>query len=170
MEDVTMGKRGSSYPALKRLAQRPGDDAITAFQLPAHAELNLSSAQSAEIIAEHFSSISQEYQPLDLSLLPPNIQGALRNCNQKLAPRLSVSDVHAQIIRAKKPNGLVPGDLPKRLVKFCSAELAYPVTLIFNNISTSAVYPKLWKEEHQIAIPKVHPPETEDDLRDPLIK
>ena len=59
MQEVTEGKRGSSYPAMKRLSLRPGDER----QLPEHAELNLSSAQSAEIIANHFSVISQEYLP-----------------------------------------------------------------------------------------------------------
>ena len=45
--EVTAGKRGSSYPAIKRLGLRPGDSAQTVFQLPGHAELGLSSAQSA---------------------------------------------------------------------------------------------------------------------------
>ena len=52
--EVTEGKRGSSYPAIKRLGLRPGDSAQAVFPLPAHAELGLSSAESAEAIAEHF--------------------------------------------------------------------------------------------------------------------
>ena len=165
MDMVTEGKRGSSYPALKRMCQRPGDDSQTGFQLPAHTELNLSAAQSAEIIAEHFSSISQEYHPLDLTLLPPNIQSFLEDCDQNLAPKLTTSEVHARIIKAKKPNGVVPGDLPKRLVTFCAASLSSPVTTIFNTITSSAEYPKPWKIEYQIALPKVYPPENEDELR-----
>ena len=43
--------------------------------------------------------------------------------------------------------------------------LAYPVTDIFNLITQTAVYPPQWKVEHQIAIPKVFPPESENELR-----
>ena len=48
------------------MSVRPGEPTQASFQLPGHAELNLSSAQSAEIIAEHFSKISQEYSPLNV--------------------------------------------------------------------------------------------------------
>ena len=63
--EVTEGKRGSCYPALKRLGLRPGEETQSGFQLPEHAEHSLSSAQSAEIIANLFSAISQEYALLN---------------------------------------------------------------------------------------------------------
>ena len=115
---VSDGQRGSTYPALKRLGLRPGEEIQSGFQLPMHAEQNLSPAQSAELIAEHFSRISQEYEPLNIYNLPSNVQIFLHNSNQSLAPKLTVQDVHKRITQAKKPNGLVPGDLPKRLVKY----------------------------------------------------
>ena len=163
--EVSEGRRGSTYPALKRLGLRPGEEIQSGFQLPMHAEQNLSPAQSAEVIAEHFSRISQEYEPLNIYNLPPNVQSFVHTCNQSLAPKLTVQDVHKRITQAKKPNGLVPGDLPKRLVKHCSATLAVPVTAIFNRITTSAEYPNPWKIEEQNALAKVNPPESEDDLR-----
>jgi hypothetical protein len=165
MIEVTEGRRGSSYPALKRLGMRPGETSHAEFQLPGHVELNFSSAQSSEIIAEHFSRISQEYSPLDLCNLPPNVQMYLSNPDQSLAPKLNTQEVHSRIMKAKKPNGLVPGDLPKKLVQYCAAALAVPVTMIFNQITKSAHYPTQWKIEHQIALPKIFPPENEDDLR-----
>ena len=144
---------------------RPGDANQTSFHLPGHAEQNLSSAQSAEIIAEHFSKISQEYSPLDLSSLAPNVNTYLQNCDQSLAPILSTHDVYCRMIKAKKPNGLVPGDLPKKLVQQCASTLATPAAIIFNQITRCAEYPTRWKVEHQIALPKLFPPETEDQLR-----
>ena len=84
--EVTEGKRGSTYPAIKRMGVGPAEPTQAGFQLPAHAELNLSSAQSAEIIAEHFSKISQEYSPLNVSKLPPNVQLFLQKNYQILAP------------------------------------------------------------------------------------
>ena len=163
--EVKEGKRGSSYPTLKRMSGKPGDTSQTGFQLPSHVALNLSSAQSAEVIADHFSSISQEYPRLETQNLPPNVRTFLQNNDQTLAPKLSVSEVVLRIMKAKKPNGLVPGDLPKKLVKTCAATLAVPLTAIFNSISSRAVYPKQWKMEHQIALQKSALPESEDDLR-----
>ena len=150
---------------MKRLGLRPGDTAQTGFQLPGHAERNLTSAQLAEIIAEHFSAISQEYSPINVDFLPRNLQLFLQKNDNLLAPRLSPKDVQSRIIKAKKPHGLVPGDLPKKLVKKCAHILAHPVSIIFNQITVKAVYPKQWKIEHQIALPKSFPPETEDQLR-----
>ena len=37
--------------------------------------------------------------------------------------------------------------------------------MIFNKITKFAEYPKQWTIEHQIALAKVFPPETEDELR-----
>ena len=120
---------------------RPGENENAEFQLPSHSEQNLSAAQSAEIIAQHFSQISQEYSPLNLSSLPPNVQQYLSNTDQGLVPILSTRDVENRIIKAKKPNGLVPGDMPKKLVKYCPSLLAPPVRIIFNKITESAQYP-----------------------------
>ena len=64
-----------------------------------------------------------------------------------------------------KPKGLVPGDLPKKLVQTCKSLLAYPASVIFNQITKTSIYPSIWKIEHQIALPKVPGPETLDDLR-----
>ena len=54
---VTEGKLVSGYQALKKLSLRPGEVTQTGFQLPSHE--NLSQGQSAEVLAEHFSQISQ---------------------------------------------------------------------------------------------------------------
>ena len=80
-------------------------------------------------------------------------------------PALSVSAVKSRIRKAKKPLGIVCGDLPKKVVKNCVNELAYPAMLIFNKISETASYPLKWKIESQVPIPKTYPPEGLDDLR-----
>ena len=163
--EVVEGRRGSSYPALKKLGARPWDQSRDSFQLPAHQDQNLSPAESAEIIAAHFSSISQEYEPVSLYNLPPNIQDYLLSADQSVAPILTHEEVYRRIRKAKKPKGQVPGDLPPKLVKHCAHTLTPPVTAIFNNITTQAKYPSHWKIEQQLAIPKIIPPQNEDDLR-----
>ena len=160
---VSEGERGSIYPTLKKLSLRPGDSMNSGFKLPEHA--GLSSGEIAEIIATHFSNISQEYSPLDESRLPPNVRAWLMSNDHSLIPSLSVRAVEKKIIRAKKPNSSVPGDLPKKLVQRCVSSIAYPASIIFNTITRTAVYPSSWKVEHQVALPKVSVPEVLDDLR-----
>ena len=58
--EVLEGKRGSSYPALKRLGSRPYDEKSSQFHITSHTARNLTPEQSAEAIATHFSKISQE--------------------------------------------------------------------------------------------------------------
>ena len=164
--EVTEGKRGSTYGALKKLGLRPGEDTQSGFQLPEHIKNNLSSAQSAEVIADFFSSVSQEYSPLKITSLPQNVQSFLsRRPKNEIIPTLSDYQVYKKIIRSKKPNSSVPGDLPKKIVQQFPAELAVPVSKIFNYITTTAVYPAQWKTEYQIPLPKVQQPESEDELR-----
>ena len=139
--EVTEGRRGSTYPALKRLGLRPGETTNNCFQLPNHVAQNLSPAQSAEIIATHFSNISQEYEPLNIQKLPPNVQHHLFTQDKHMVPILSTNDVLKRIIKGKKPNSQVPGDLPNKLVKEFSSQLAIPATAIFNKISQSASFP-----------------------------
>ena len=89
-QEVIDGKRGSSYPILKRLAARPHAN-NTKFHLPSHADFT--AVQSAEVLADHFSSISQEYEPLSMMSLPPNIRNFLTQYESSAAPSLTVSDV-----------------------------------------------------------------------------
>ena len=117
-------------------------------------------------MAEYFSCISQEYLPLQLSTLPPCVQSYLSTpISNQIIPRLSEFDVYSKIVRAKKPKSSVPGDLPRKIVKNFAHRLAAPNAAIFNEITSSAVYPEQWKTEHQLPIPKLYPPQTEDDIR-----
>ena len=164
--EVMEGKRGSYYSAIKKLGLRPGETTQPSFQLPEHVESKLSSLESVELIADYFSSISQEYLPLEISALPPNVQSHLSTptCDQ-IIPRLSAFDVYCKIVRAKKPRSKVPGDLPRKIVKHFAHLIAPPNAAIFNTNTSTAVYPEQWKTEHQLPVPKVYPPQSEDDLR-----
>ena len=163
--EVREGKRGSCYAGLRKLGSQPGESSQTGFQLPNHAEQNLSNTDCAEKIATYFSKVSQEYPPVIVANLPPNIRAHLGNPEQNVAPELSYYDVFNKLVKAKKPNSMVPGDLPRKLIQRFPYELTLPISIIFNKISQSKDYPEQWKVERQIPIPKVHPPMSEDDLR-----
>ena len=124
--DVLEGRRGSAYPVIKRMGERPHDNNRDVVKLPNHAAQNYTPQQSVEIIAEHFSKISQEFSPLQISSLPPNIVAFLNTPDQPIVPCLSVNAVKKRIVKAKKPVRIVPGDLPRKLVQKCSDLIAIP--------------------------------------------
>ena len=164
LNEVSNGKRGSIYPTLKKLGLRPGSDEKRTFQLSDHIEKGFTPTQSVEAMAQHFSLISQEYQPLSMSNLPVVVQTFLKN-DESFPPELHVYDVYLRIKKAKKPNSQVPGDLPPKIVKKYPELLANPATMIFNKITKSASYPSCWKTEFQVPIPKIEAPESVEDIR-----
>ena len=165
-DEVLNGERNSSYAAIRRLGARPGDPEPSAmFTLQSHADKNLTARQSADIIADHFSSISQEYQPISIANFPPKMRTDLAHPNMSVVPCLTECEVYRKICRSKKPNSHVPGDLPKRIVKEFSCELTTPITIVYNSILKTLKYPRQWVQEHQVPIPKVYPPSSEDELR-----
>ena len=163
---MSQGKRGSSYSVIKKLGLRPGEVLQPSFQLPNHIMNDYSPAESAEILAEYFSSVSQEYSPLNILSLPPNIQAYLAAPTPAgLIPSLSEYDVYRKLRCAKKPTSSVLGDLPRKIIQHYATLLAEPSCVIFNTITHTSVYPDQWKVEHQVLIPKCFPPSSEEDIR-----
>ena len=71
---------GKAYSVLKKMGSQPGDCLDEgSFQLTEHVEANLSLAESAEKIAEHFALISQSYQPLDITKLPTYVKDIIED-------------------------------------------------------------------------------------------
>ena len=166
INDVKTGTKTSGYKALRKLGVRKGDTKDELFVLPNHSEQNLTEEEVAERIADYFSSISQEFEPLDIDKLPSKIRKSIDDGKSDPdIPKLEAYEVYRKIQKAKKPNSVIPGDIPKDIVKLFSPELAEPVAILFNKISSSSEYPRQWVIESQIAVPKVFPPTSEDDLR-----
>ena len=65
----------------------------------------------------------------------------------------------------KKTRSTLPIDIPDRLRRACSVELALPLTDIINISLTQAMYPKLWKQDWVPPAPKVTNPKVIKDLR-----
>ena len=78
---------------------------------------------------------------------------------------LSDYDVCIKLQKAKKPNSSVGCDVPIKIIKNFSVEISLPISKIFNKITKTQKYPKHWKVENGVAIPKINPPESERDLR-----
>ena len=166
--EVSEGKRGSSYPAIRKLGCRDFEvlDNNDGIEIPEFVEHNFSDEQSAEALADFFSSISQEFEPIDASSFHPKLKDELsKGATDTKIPILTDFDVYKKMSKAKKPHSTVPGDLKRILVKECGLELTEPVTKIYNEITRSKVFPRPWVQEQQVPIPKKNPPESLDDLR-----
>ena len=94
-------KRGSAYAGLRKLGQKPGEISKTGFQLPYFTEQNLSNLECAEMMANYFSTVSQEYTPSNLKNLPPYVQEYLGNPDLNISPILSHEDVWRKLKKAK---------------------------------------------------------------------
>lgn len=57
------------------------------------------------------------------------------------------------------------GDIFPQLINRSSAHLALPLTNIYNGITTTQEWPKIWKTEYVPPIPKKTIPETPDNLQ-----
>ena len=75
--NLVSSKNNSWLKHVKRIAARPGDQTSTTFSLPKHVEDNLSALESSNKICEFFSSISQEYSPLNTETLPQRAKDKL---------------------------------------------------------------------------------------------
>ena len=119
---------------------------------------HLSNKECADEIAQHFSSVSNEYLPIDYTQLPCYLPALP-------APQVEEFDVYQRIKRIKKTKSTLPIDIPDKLRKECSHFLAAPLTSIINNSLTQSVYPELWKNEWVTPAPKVTHPQNISDLR-----
>ena len=67
-------KPGKAFGILKSMGSQPGEcKENSTFTLPSHQADGLNNKQCAEKIAEYFAEISQEYQPLDVNILPERV-------------------------------------------------------------------------------------------------
>ena len=133
------------------------------FHLPSHQELKLTDQQCAEKIAEHFAAISKEFAPLSLNLLPERVKVKLEATSNP--PVISEYQCYEKMKATNKPKSVIPGDLPSKIVKEFTAELAQPLSKLLNNIAQSAIWPQQWKVEYITPLAKIPVPLSEDDLR-----
>ena len=139
----------------------------SSFTLLNHIKDKLTNKESAQKIAQHFASISQEYSPIDIDKLPEHVRKRLDENGDEFGnkPFLEEFEIYKKICSTKKTKSGVPGDMPEKLVSEFAPELAKPLAKVFNKIVDTGKWPAQWKIEHGIPLQKVNNPETEDDVR-----
>lgn len=107
---------------------------------------NKNEDEVADILAQYFNNISNEYTPLCATDLPVTYPRCL--------PKITELDVMNRIAKAKKKPSNLPGDLPPTVVAEHAFLLAKPLARIFNNIVDQGRWPIQWKTEFVTVIPK----------------
>ena len=115
--------------------------------------------EQAELIADNFSKISNQYNALCTSVIKVPF------FSQTSIPHITQAKVEQAIKQIKTKASTPPGDIPAKNVKILSKSISIPLTNILNSCITKGEWPNIWKEEAVTPIPKVHPPKEIDDLR-----
>ena len=103
---------------------------------------------AADCVAEHFASISQEYEPLNRNILPSFLPSLP-------PPILHKHEIYNELRMMKRTKSVLPIDLPYKLRTEFAAELALPLTNIFNTCLQQETYPKMLKFEWITPMPKL---------------
>ena len=114
IEEVIVGKRGSAYKAIKKLAENKTTD--DDFQIPAHVEANLSPQQCAESLADYFSLISQEFDPIDESRFSSQLRENLLSTSSS-PPLLEEYQIHKKYCHPRNQTQWFLATYPERLSK-----------------------------------------------------
>ena len=113
---------------------------------------------AAEELANHFNSISSEFRPL-------NHETDIPLAGSRPLPELQCHEVAARLRKMRKPKSMVRGDLFPDLVTKYADLLAVPLTSIYNEITSTQVWPEIWKRESVTIIPKTRTPTEIGQLR-----
>ena len=131
--DLKEKNPGQWYSCLKRITSHDqmGQD-INIDQIS-----HLPDQEQAEIIAEKFSSIQNEYQPLknDDIFVPPFLPEDV--------PLFQPSQVWLLLTKLKTNKATVPGDFPAKLIKLFAAYLAEPLIGIVSSSVVRFEYPNV---------------------------
>ena len=79
------------------VGDRLGETSHKTFTIPKYMEQNLNLKQCADLIAQHFSSISQEYSPINIELLPNRVKLKIKDENVYKIPYLEAYEVYLKL-------------------------------------------------------------------------
>ena len=124
---------------------------------------NFANLEQAEIIADNFSKISNQYESIDPAQIARHTTGA--EGNQKCMPVFEPYQVHEYLRKIKTNTATVKGDIPAKITKEFAPELSGPLSDILNCRVSRGEYPYIWKLEMVTPAAKIHPPASVNDLR-----
>ena len=156
IRDLKESKVAQWYSKLKRLCSY---DQMKSEPIIVESIKHLTDKEQAEIIADKFAKVSQEYEPLKSEdIHVPEFE-------QSTIPSFTHQQVKKHLEKIKTNKAVPPGDIPPKLIKTFAAEMSKPLSHIINSSIKMGKWSKLYKLESVTPVPKVFPPKTVEDLR-----
>ena len=155
VDNLKLTEPGKWYKMAKQIG---ATDQTSGKDIFVEALEGMSNLEAADAIAEHFSAVSNEYSPLDIQQLPSYLPAPP-------PPQVDEFSVYKRMNKLKNTRSTYHIDIPNKLIKEFSPQLATPVADIFNECLIQQYYPKLWKYESITPVPKISHPETIKYLR-----
>ena len=106
----------------------------------------------ADIIAEQFSSVSNEYKPINRN------QIKIPKFSPDSIPVFNPWQIQRKLDKIKENKASVPGDIPAVVIKKFSRYLSVPLCDIINKCVSQGKWPDMYKVEAITPIPKKFPP------------
>ena len=155
VEDLKTKNPGQWYSCLKRMtsSDQKGE------QINIDEISHLPNQVQAEMIADKFTSIPNEYESLKSEdiIVPP--------FSPDEVPQFEPSRVWLLLAQLKTNKATVPGDFPAKLIKMFAAYLAEPLADVINTSIRRGEYPQLYKFEISTPVPKKYPPRSTSEIR-----
>ena len=120
---------------------------------------HLTNKEQANLIADKFAEISQEYDKLKKEdIKVPYF------CESDI-PVVTEEEVEKELASMDTNKSNVEGDIPAKVLKHFSKFLANPVTNVINSMIQQGCWPDILKIENVTPVPKKFPPKNVDELR-----
>ena len=154
--DLRTKKPGQWYSSLKRITSydQHKNSQVSVDEISHHDD-----QKQAEIIADKFASIQNEYQSLNSEDIK------IPSFSEKDIPQFQPSQVWLLLSKLQTNKATVPGDFPAKLMKHFAAYMAEPLTDIVNTSIKRGEYPKIYKFEVSTPVPKSYPTISTSQLR-----
>ena len=157
VEDFKSLNTGQWCSKVKRMS---GQEKERSSEIVVEDICDFSNDQQAEMIADHYAFISNQYKPLEKDDVPPEYTKP-----KSAPPYVSQYMVNKMIKSMNKKSSTVLDDIPMKLIQTFSYELSSPLAHVINCCLLEGVHPAVYKTEVVTPAPKVHPPLLMKDLR-----
>ena len=118
-----------------------------------------SDQEQANMIAEHYASISNQYDAITADDFPEYQD------KEFCPPSIEPWKVNKIIQSLNKKAATILGDIPMKIISEFSVELSTPLAHIYNDCLLNSIYPDIYKNESVTPVPKVFPPAKITELR-----
>ena len=120
---------------------------------------HLSPLQQAEEIANKFSSISQEFEPIKLHEIK------IPSFGSDSIPVFRPPDIGKKLHKIKLRKATASGDIPPKIIRKFANSISVPLCDIINSSIKEGIWPEIYKIEAITPIPKVFPVKSVTNLR-----